>query len=182
VRLNHPFYSFGENVLIEICKNFRAAYFFLILTFPLFCGCDTPIDKYEPRGRDEKEILSVLIRYQNAKNRFDIDQLLSFLHENGKFSFQCGKVVSKEELKELLPGFWNEIKAGNAAVFPITHECVNGDYYKSGTLNNIKIEIGVDKAEVIVLFRKGFSRVLQYFSMVRENDIWLVIRTEWGHS
>jgi hypothetical protein len=59
MRLNNPFYLFGENVLIEICKNISVAYFFLIFTFPLFCGCDTPIDKYEPQDLDEKEILSV---------------------------------------------------------------------------------------------------------------------------
>jgi hypothetical protein len=165
-------------VLMEDCKNFCL----LIFTFTLFCCCDTPIDKYQPQDQDEKEILSVLIQYQNAKNHFEIDQLLSFLHENGKFSFQCGVMVSKVKLKELLPGFWAGIKAGNAAVFPMTHECVNGDYYKSGKLNNLQIEIGNDKAEVTVLFTKGFSRVLQYFSMVRENDRWLITRTEWGHS
>ena len=169
MKINNPFYLFGENVLIEIRKKISAA-FFIIFSFALFCGCDTPIDKYEPRGRDEKEILSVLIQYQNAKNNFDIDQLLSLLHEDGKFSFRCGLMVSKARLKELLPGFWGEIRAGNGADSPIVHECINGDYYKSGTLNNLQIEIGDDKTEATVLFTKGFSRVLQYFSMVREND------------
>jgi hypothetical protein len=146
------------------------------------CGCDSSIEKYEPKTEDEKEIISVLIQYQDAKNRFDLKRLLSFLHENGEFSFQCGLMVSKAKLEKMLPGFWTEITTGNPSVFPMVHECINGDYYKSGKLNNPQIEINGNKAEATVLFKKGLSRVPQYFSMLRENDRWLITRTEWGPS
>lgn len=106
---------------MNFSKNSFFTLILLFFTLALFCCCDTPIDRYEPKSEDEKEILSVLIEYQNAKNNFDLDQLLSLMHEKGKFSFQCGLMVSKSDLKELLPGYWAEIKSGNSAVIPITH-------------------------------------------------------------
>ena len=157
-------------------------YSFIIFAFIFFCRCDSPIEKYASRNEDEKEIISVLIRYQNAKNRFDLKRLLSLLHENGEFSFQCGLMVSKAKLAKMLPEFWTGIKSGDASVFPMVHECINGDYYKSGRLNNPQIEINGNKAEATVLFAKGLSRVLQYFSLLRENNRWLITRAEWGQS
>lgn len=163
-------------------KRISPACFLLLFTFVIVCSCDSPIEKYIPQDRDEKEILSVLIQYQDAKNRFDLDTFLSFLHENGEFSYQCGVMVSKAKLKKLLPGYWTEIMSGNSAAFSLVHECINGDSYKSGKLNNLQIEIRNDQAQVTALFTKGFTRVLQYFSMTRENDRWLITRTEWGQS
>jgi len=144
--------------------------------------CDSLIDEYEPKNQDEKEILSLLIQYQDAKNNLDIERLLSFLHEKGLFTFQCGRMVKKKVLEEELPAFWADIQAGNAAVFPIVHECINGDYYTSGEFNNPQIEINDDTAEATVLFTKGVCRVELYFSILRENDRWLITRTEWGES
>lgn len=91
-------------------------------------------------------------------------------------------MVTKVVLEEELPDFWADIQSGNAAVFPIVHECINGDYYKSGELNNPQIEINNNTTEVTVLFTKGVCRVELYFSMLYENDRWLITRTEWGHS
>lgn len=146
------------------------------------CCCDASISLYECKNKDEKEIISVLIQYQDAKNNFDIKKLLSLLHENGIFTFQCLRMVTKVVLEEELPDFWADIQSGNAAVFPIVHECINGDYYKSGELNNPQIEINYNTTEVTVLFKKGVCRVELYVSMLFENDRWLITRTEWGHS
>ncbi len=142
--------------------------------------CDISITKYEPKNQDEKEIISVLVQYQDAKSRFDLEKMLSYLDDHGEFSFECGLMVSKTRLKELLPGFWSEIRSGNSAVIPLVHECINGNYYKEGHLNNIQIEINDDKAEVEALFTKGVCRVPFYLSMHRGNDQWLITRTEWG--
>ena len=148
-------------------------------------GClpgDVQLTEYRPKSKLEGEIVDVLIEYQDAKNRFDLERLMSLLHEKGEFSFQCGLMVSKTRLRELLPGFWAGIKSGKSAAFPMVHECVNGDYYKSGTLSNPEIEVHKDTAEATVLFTKGFSRVKQYFSMLREDNKWLITRTAWGES
>ena len=139
-----------------------------------------PISKFEPATQDERDIISLLIQYQEAKNNHDIDQLLSFLHDNGKFALQCGRMVTKGILKDELPAFWDDILSGNVAVFPIVHECINGEYYKTGMLNNPKIEVNNDTSMVTVLFTRGIGRVPFYVSMFRENNRWLITRTEWG--
>jgi hypothetical protein len=162
--------------------NMCRSCFLIITAFVIFSCCDAPIATYEPKNQDEKEIISVLIQYQDAKNHFDIERLVSFLHDKGEFTFQCGRMVTKAVLKEEFPSFWADIRSGNAAVFPIVHECINGDYYKSGELNNPQIEIDNDTAVATVLFTNGVCRVDLYFSMLRENDRWLITRTEWGHS
>jgi hypothetical protein len=156
--------------------------FLIIFTFSMMCGCDLPLEKYEPGSQDEHEIVSVLIGYQEARNRFDLERLLPLLHEKGEYSFQCGMMVSKSKLKKMLPGFWAEITSGNSAIIPLVHECINGDYYHTGKLNNPRIEIDNDKASATVLFTKGVCRVPLYVALCRENDRWLITRTEWGDS
>ena len=156
--------------------------FLIFLPLLIACCCDTPIALYEPRSPDEKEIVTVLAQYQDAKNRFDLERLLPLLHEKGEFTFQCGMMVSKERLKELLPGFWAELKSGNSAVIPLVHECINGDYYTSGRLNNPHILIHNDKAVATVLFTKGVCRALLYVTLRRQEETWLISRTQWGES
>jgi hypothetical protein len=145
------------------------------------CG-DTPLSQYTPRSTDEKQIVSALMQYQDARNRFDLERLLSLLHEKGEFTFQCGMQVSKNRLKEMLPGFWEELKSGDSAVIPLVHECINGDYYHTGRLNNPQVEIHNDTALATALFTKGVCRVLLNVALLREDGRWLITRTEWGES
>jgi hypothetical protein len=84
--------------------------------------------------------------------------------------------------KPSLPGFWAELKTGNSAVIPLVHECINGDYFHTGRLNNPRIAIHGDEAQATVLFTKGVCRILLYVTMRREDDRWLITRTEWGES
>ncbi|MBC2735284.1 MAG: hypothetical protein HF981_13075 [Desulfobacteraceae bacterium] len=160
------------------CLSFSLMLFTCLIT----CSCGAPIEKYEPRSQDEKEIVSVLVEYQEAKNGFDLERLLYLLHEKGEFTFQCGMMVSKNRLKEMLPGFWAKLSSGDSAVIPIVHECINGDYYNTGKLHNLQIEIHRDKALATVLFAKGVCRVPLYVTMRREDARWLITRTEWGES
>jgi hypothetical protein len=155
---------------------------FLLVVSLAAVACDAPLERYEAQSASETEIVSVLMRYQEARNRFDLKRLLSLLHEDGRFTFQCGMMISKKRLKELLPGFWAELQAGDSRVIPIVHECINGDYYSSGRLNNPQIEIHDDRARATVLFTKGVCRVRLYVALQREDDRWLITRTEWGES
>ncbi|MCG8633951.1 MAG: nuclear transport factor 2 family protein [Desulfobacterales bacterium] len=149
----------------------------------LFNGCDQPISEYSPAGPDEKEIISVLTRYQDAKNRHDLERVLSFLHDNGDYTFGCGIRVSKAELKSALPGFWAEMNSEKLAVVPLSHECLNGDYYRHGEFKNLELKVSKDTAKARVMFTQKFSSsLLLYFSLARENDQWLITRTEWGFS
>jgi hypothetical protein len=178
--LAKQFYDENFSLIVINTKNLPV---FLIIILMVFSSCcDSLIEEYKPNNQDEREILSLLIQYQDAKNHFDIERYLSFFHDKGLFTFQCGRMVKKSVLEEELPAFWNDIQSGNAAVFPIVHECINGDYFKSGELNNLQLEINHDTAQATVLYTKGVCRVELYFSMQRENDRWLITRTEWGES
>lgn len=167
---------------MKVTNNISRSVFLIIIIMVVSSCCDAPIEEYKPKNQDEREILSLLTQYQDAKSHFDIERYLSSLHDKGLFTFQCGRMVEKAVLEEELPAFWVDIQSGNAAVFPIVHECINGDYFKSGELNNLQLEVNHEKAEATVLFTKGVCRVALYFSMLRENDRWLITRTEWGES
>ncbi len=163
-------------------KNMGLSFFLITISFLIFSCGGTSIAQYEPKNQDERIIISLLIQYQEAKNNFDVQKLLSFLHDKGKFSFACGRMVSKTRLMELLPELWVAVRSGNSAVIPIVHECINGDYYKSGELSNPQIQFGKDTAEVTVAYANGFCRLPLYFSMCREKGQWLITRTEWGQN
>jgi hypothetical protein len=165
--------SIGRLITLSAC-------FFFIVLFACSCS-DSPIEAYACKNTDEEQIISILIQYQEAKNHGDVRKLLSVLDDGGLFTFQCGRMVTKAVLKKEFPGFWADVKSGNPVVFPLVHECVNGDYFTTGRLNNPLIEIGDGTAKATVLFTKGVCRIELYFSMLNENDRWLITRTEWGH-
>jgi hypothetical protein len=154
--------------------------FLLIIALAILSCSDAPISRYEPKNQDEREIISLLVHYQDARNDLDIDRFLSLLHDNGEFGFQCGRMVSKAVLKKELPLFWADIQSGNTTVIPIVHECINGDYYRTGQLANPHIEIVNETAVGTVLFTKGVCRVPLYFTMSRDMGGWRITRTEWG--
>ena len=164
-------------------KRMNLIYSLILTAVAVFSGCDRSISEYRAGNEAEREIISVLTQYQDAKNQFDMEKLLFLLHDKGKFSFACGMMVSKSELKKVLPVFWAEMTSEKLGIVPMAHECLNGDYYKSGELKNPEIRIHNDTAKATVRFTKRFSSsLLLYFSMVRENDRWLITRTEWGPS
>ena len=163
-------------------ENICLVVFLLILAF-VFVSCgDSSLVEYKPKSQEESEIISLLIEYKEAKYQFEIEKLLPLLHDRGEFTFQCGQMVSKARLKEMLPEFWAKLRSGDTAIIPLVHECINGDYYESGAFNNPEIEVNDDTALANVLFTNGVCRVRLYFSMRRENDRWLITRTEWGES
>jgi hypothetical protein len=159
----------------------RLSYAWVILIIVSSC-CDTSISKYEPKNQEEREIIALLIEYKMAKYHFEIEKLLPLLHDRGEFTFQCGRMLTKAGLKKELPGFWAKLRSGDTAIIPLVHECINGDYYESGEFNNPEIEINDDTALANVLFTNGVCRVPLYVTILRENDRWLITRTEWGES
>ncbi|RLC04363.1 MAG: hypothetical protein DRI57_28345, partial [Deltaproteobacteria bacterium] len=119
----------------------------MILMSAFSCSEDTSLTEYVPENQDEREIRSLLIQYQDAKNRSDLEQFLACLHDQGRYSFRGGAMISKGRLKKLFPGFWAELKSGNPAIYPITHECVTGDHFLSGRLMNPQITVSGNTAK-----------------------------------
>ncbi len=151
----------------------------MILTLAFSCSEDILLEQYVPQNQREREIRSLLIRYQDAKNRFDLEQFIACLHDQGLYSFRSGAMISKEKLKELLPDFWAALKAGNSEIYPITHECFTGDHFLSGQLMNPKIAIRGDTAKVTTMYTSGWWRQPHYISLVRDNGRWLIKHLDW---
>ncbi|WP_022669077.1 hypothetical protein [Desulfospira joergensenii] len=181
------FYDSGminsRRVIRPFPASLAGALFILLAACAMGLGCDTPISEYRPKAPVEKEILPILIEFQEARNHYDIKRLLPLLHDRGQFSFGCGIMVSKAELEKMLPEFWAKMRSEKLAVVPLAHECLNGDYYPSGVLKEPIIKINGNTAKARVWFTKRFSSsLLLFFNLVREDGKWVIIRTEWGPS
>ncbi len=92
-------------------------------------------------------------------------------------------MLSKAELKERLPEFWEQMRFDKLAVVPLAHECLNGDYYSSAVLKEPIIEVTGNTDRARVWFTKRFSSsLLLFLSLAREEEKWLIPHTEWGPS
>jgi hypothetical protein len=145
-----------------------------------FFSCsNSTLSEYVPKSDEEKRIVEVLIRYETAKISFDIEGLLSCLHEEGEYSLACRNVVSKSELKESLPRFWERLRSNDPLLFPIVHECVNGDYFEGGELVNPEIRIVEDNASVALRYVNIVYSLRYYIGLKKENGHWLIDRLKW---
>lgn len=150
------------------------------MIFMLAFSCsNTSLKEYASENQQETEIVKILIQYQDAKNNFDLEKYLACLHNQGKYYFGGGQMVSKEELKKLLPNFWTRLQSGDRTFYPMSRESLNGNYFQSGEFINPQIVITQDTADVTVTFTKDGWRLKHYISMVRENNQWLIKRLDW---
>jgi len=155
-----------------------------LFLFALTFGCDLPGDvqltDYRPKNMVEGEIVTLLIEYQDAKNRLDLNRFLACLHEQGRFSFRGTAMVSKGRLRKSLTAFWKTLQSPNRLVlYPLSHEFVTGDYYLSGRLINPRISINGSSADVTVTFASGWWRQKHFISMQRVDDRWMITLLDW---
>jgi len=155
----------------------------LVLFALIFNGClpgDVQLTEYRPKSKVEGEIVALLIEYQDAKNRQDLNRFLSCLDEQGRFSYRGAAMVSKGGLRTSLPGFWKTLQSPNRfVVYPLVHEFVTGDYYLSGRLVNPRIYINESSVDVTVTFASGWWRQKHFISMQRVNDRWMITMLDW---
>ena len=83
--------------------------FFCIFIILSACS-NTPIEDYLPKDQEEKNIMALLVRYQEARKRFHLEQYLGCLHEQGSYHHASRVMLSKKALAEQLPGFWAELR------------------------------------------------------------------------
>ena len=150
----------------------------LIVSMPIACS-QISLSEYQTRNRAEEEIKTVLLEYLDAKQRFDIERYLACLHDRGRFHFECGRHLSKGELGQLLPGFWDDMRSGNPAFYPINRECITGDYFDTGRYVNPRMDVGDRIARVTLRFTVGWWGLNHYVSLVREDKGWLISRLDW---
>jgi hypothetical protein len=149
-----------------------------LLAFAMACSGPS-LQAYTPQDQTERDIIALLIQYQEAKMNCDLEAYLACLHEHGEYHFGRGTMASKQQLREWLPGFWAGLKTGNRKYYPMNREMITGNYILSGRFYNPDITVNEETAEARVLFMKWGWRLHHYISLVRENGQWRIVRLDW---
>jgi hypothetical protein len=127
--------------------------------FFLFSSCDTPISKYETKNEDEKEVIDLLTRYTEAINKGDAEQIIPLFHENGVYvTGRTKDSLSREKMAE-----WN-----------------SENWLMDGQrkLYNPEITINGNEAKVIAKVMYGNTSYTQVYTLVKENNEWLIMKRE----
>lgn len=144
------------------------------------CGCTlSPLEAYVPRNPEEEQILSLLIAYQDARSRFDVERFLGCLHDKGTYHHASRVMLSKKELSEALPGFWAQLQKGERSFYPMCRENLSGNYFVRFRLFDPTIKVVGNTATVTVIYSNAHWRLHHYISLVKEGDTWLIWRLDW---
>ena len=78
----------------------------LITTFVLLNSCDTPLNEYQPKSKDEKQISALLNAFIEARNSGDLTRLQSTFHDDGLYISNQGIRVPKAQIADTQPERW----------------------------------------------------------------------------
>jgi hypothetical protein len=156
----------------------RAMTVFASLLVILSCS-NTPLEQYEPQSDEEAHILAVLVRYQQARQEFNLQGYLSCLHAHGRYHHASRVMVSKKNLSILLPDFWDELRTGQRFFYPMCRENLSGNYFVGFHLSNPRIIITRNTAKVVVTYAKAGWRLKHYISLIKDNQRWWINRLDW---
>ena len=142
-------------------NNKLGAMALLFLISIMLFGCAATLKDYKPKSSEEEAIKVVLVGFENAWNRHDLQGVLAAFHEKGKFmTGREKKIVSKKEYADILPLRMLELP--------------------TITIGIPKIDIAGEKAAVnaSVDFVK-FQNPSFIYHMVKENNKWLIMSWEY---
>ena len=152
---------------------------FFHLSLFIFACSDTSLIDYVPRNEEEEKIISLLIRYQEARSKFDLENYLACLHEKGVFNYASRVMLSKNELSEALPIFWLQLQKGSRLFFPMCRENLSGNYFVHFKLVNPIIVIDQNTASATLTYVNSGWRLGHYILMKKENNRWLIYMLDW---
>lgn len=144
------------------------------------CFSKTPLAEYKPRNQSEQQIKAVLLEYLAAKQQFDIERYLACLHAEGRYHFECGRILSKADIGHLLPEFWAHMRSGDPSFYPMNRECITGDYFDHGQYVDPRFEIDGLRANVTLRFTVGWWGLEHYVELVKEKERWVINRLGWA--
>lgn len=137
----------------------------------------TPITAYQPRNADEYALKSLFVTYITARNNREVERFLSTLHDDCQYMVTKDLTVTRDELRDMLPGLWMQNDEDTAAFGKcMAWECWNENYYKVGMLINPRFHIAGDRAFVQFKFHAGIFLDENFFHLTRENDSWQIIK------
>ena len=117
------------------------------------------IEEYQTKNEDEKQIIDLLKRYTKIINTGNTEKILTLFHENGVYVTGRGNVpLLREKMSK-----WKQ-----------------EDWLSDGlrSLYNPEINIDGNEAAVMVQAKFGNYKTYKIFTLVKENDEWLIMRRE----
>jgi hypothetical protein len=132
---------------------------FIISALLLFNSCDIPMNDYQPKSEDEKQIIVLLNTYLDARNKGDLNRLQSTFQDNGVYISNDGIKVPKAEIVKTESEWW--VRAGKV------------------DLLNPEIEIDSKDATVLATEKHGTHyKTAGLYTLVKENGNWLIMKRE----
>jgi len=129
----------------------------LLSSYLIVCSCSTPIEEYQAKNNDEKDIIDLLKRYTEIINKGNTEQILTLFHENGVYVTGRGNVaLSREKMTEWKPEDWL--------------------YDGKRKFYNPEITLNGNEAKVMVHAKFGKYTTAIIFTLVKENDKWLIMQ------
>ena len=122
-------------------------------------SCSTPIEEYQAKNNDEKDIIDLLKRFTELANTGNTEQILTLFHENGVLVTGRGNIaLSREKMSK-----WKQ-----------------EDWLSDGLRKfyNPEITINGNEAKVMVQAKFGNYKTPKLFTLVKENNEWLIMRRE----
>ncbi len=131
-----------------------------LISIMLF-ACAATLKDYKPKSSEEEAIKVVLVGFESAWNRHDLQGVLDVLHEKGKFmTGREKKLVSKKEYADILPSRMLEVP--------------------TMTIGTPQINIVGEKAVVNASIDFVRIQIPSFiYHMVKENNKWLIMSWEY---
>jgi hypothetical protein len=122
-------------------------------------SCSTPIEEYQAKNNDEKDIIDLLKRYTKIINTGNTEQILTLFHENGVYVTGRGNVpLSREKMSKRKQEDW--LSDGLRSLY------------------NPEIKINGNEAAVMVQAKFGNYKTYKIFTLIKENNKWLIMKRE----
>ena len=132
---------------------------FIISALLLFNSCDTPLNKYKPKSDDEKQIIALLNTYADDCNKKDLAGIQATFLKDGIYYGGRGATIKASEIITSDPEFWTS--------------------FGELRLYDPKITINDNEAKLTLVTRYGTAgRFHAAFTLVKENDKWLIMKRE----
>ncbi len=138
------------------------------------------IDQYRPQNEDESQIITLLMKFHKAKTECDLEKYLSCLSDEGEFMFGGAIMVSKKELRKMLPAFWSDLKPNRLNSIPSSREELNGNFFL-GTFYDPLIEVTKDTANAVITVVTPVTRwkTRLFLEFQRCQSHWKINRFKW---
>jgi len=142
-------------------NNKLGAMALLFLISIMLFGCAATLKDYKPKSSEEDAIKVVLVAFESAWNRHDLQGVLAVFHDKGKFmTGREKKIVSKKEYADILPARMSELPTMIIGV--------------------PKINIAGEKAVVNVSVDfVRFQNPSFIYHLVKENNRWFIMSWEY---